>query len=219
MKKNKKVHDISMRIEPNMMVYKNNDAKRPVFTNTGNHQTGSSYETTVTLDIHCGSHIDRPLHMIEEGATMNSLDISRLITDCKVFDLTALTEPVIQAKDVLELDIQPDDFVLFKTRNSFHDKSQGFDYEFVFVDRSAAEVLVERRINGVGIDSLGIERSQSDHSTHKLLLGQDIIILEGLELRDIQPGQYQLIALPIHLQATEGSWVRAVLVEKVSIEE
>ncbi len=49
--------------------------------------------------------------------------------------------------------------------------------------------------------------------THKLLLEDDIIILEGLELKDIEQGEYKLTALPIKLKGTEGSWVRAVLTQ------
>ncbi len=50
--------------------------------------------------------------------------------------------------------------------------------------------------------------------THKYLLKDDIIIMEGLELKDIKEGMYELIALPIKLKGTEGSWVRAVLIER-----
>lgn len=208
-----KIHDISMLIEPDMMVYKDSADKKPKFHNAQNHKTSVAYETKVNLDIHCGSHIDMPLHMIENGKTMDDFDITRLITPCKVFDLSYLESPVITASDIEDLPIEKKDFIIFKTKNSFYDKAKGFDYNFVYVDESAARVLKEKRINGVGIDSLGIERSQKNHMTHKLLLGADIIILEGLELKEILEGSYELIALPIKIKGTEGSWVRAVLIE------
>ena len=209
-----KIYDISMLIEPDMMVYKNKPSKKPSFKNTASHEENGAYETKVELDIHCGTHIDMPLHMIKDGKTMDDFDFKRLITHCKVFDLTSLKTPYITAEDVNELDIKKDDFIIFKTRNSYYDKSKGFDYDFVFVDESAAKILKNKKINGVGIDALGIERSQANHMTHKLLLEDDIIIMEGLELKDIVEGEYQLMALPIKLKGTEGSWVRAVLIKE-----
>ena len=208
-----KIHDVSMLIEPEMMVYKDKPSKKPVFENMGNHSTGVSHETKVSLDIHTGTHIDMPLHMIEAGKTMDTFDFTRLMTEAKVFDMTHLEDPFVSFKDIEKLDIVKGDFIIFKTKNSFYDKTKGFEYDFVYVDESAAKYLCDLDVDGVGIDALGIERAQDNHMTHKSLLSQDIIILEGLELKDIQEGTYQLIALPIKLKGTEGSWVRAVLIE------
>jgi arylformamidase len=208
------IHDISMLIEPDMMVYKDASVKKPVFDVIGDHKTGIAHETNLTLNIHTGTHIDMPLHMIKDGKTLDTFDIRRMITPCKVFDLTYLENNVITADDIKDLSIQKDDFILFKTRNSFYDKTQGFDYEFVYLDESGARLLKTLEINGVGIDTLGIERAQSNHMTHISLLEDDIIILEGLELKDIREGQYELIALPIKIKGVEGSFVRAVLIEK-----
>ena len=209
-----KIYDISMLIEPEMMVYKNKLSKKPVFENMANHEHDSSHETKLHMGIHSGTHIDMPLHMIEKGKTLDTFDFKRLICDCKVFDLSRLSMPMIRESDINDLSIKKDDFIIFKTKNSFHDKKKGFDYDFVYVEESAARFLRKAKVNGVGIDALGIERAQADHMTHKLLLQDDIIILEGLELKDVKQGEYQLIALPIKLKGVEGSWVRAVLIEK-----
>jgi len=209
-----KVYDISTLIEPDMIVWKNNPNKKPIFETMGSHDTGCSHETKMIMDVHCGTHIDMPLHMIKEGKTMDTFDFTRLITRCKVFDLTYLENPVITADDIQDFNIEKDDFILFKTKNSFRNKEDGFDMKFVYVDESGAQLLKDLEINGVGIDTPGIERSQENHMTHKLLLEDDIIILEGLALKDIEEGSYELIALPIKLKGTEGSWVRAVLIEK-----
>lgn len=209
-----KIIDISMLIEEDMLVYKNADHKKPVYEVFGDHKTSNAHETKVSMDVHCGTHIDMPLHMIPEGKTLDTFDISRLICECKVFDMTHLDVSVITKKDLVDLDIQAGDFILFKTKNSFRDKRDGFDFEFVYLDEEGARYLKGLKLNGVGTDGLGIERAQSNHMTHKLLLEDDVIIMEGVVLTDVKPGDYQLIALPIKLKSTEGSWVRAVLVEK-----
>jgi arylformamidase len=209
-----KIYDISTLIEPDMIVWKNNPNKKPVFETMGSHDTGCSHETKITLDVHCGTHIDMPLHMIKEGKTMDTFDFTRLITPCKVFDMTYLENPVITADDIQVFNIEKDDFIIFKTNNSFRKKEDGFDMKFVYLEESGARLLKDLEISGVGIDTPGIERSQENHMTHKLLLEDDIIILEGLALNEIMEGPYELIALPIKLKGTEGSWVRAVLIEK-----
>jgi len=126
------MYDISMLIKPDIQVYKNKDSKRPEYKNMSNFNTGVSYETRVSLDVHTGTHIDRPLHMIDGGEVINSLDISRLICKAKVFDMTEIKNRYIGLSDVINLDIEKGDFIIFKTINSF---SEDFDFEFVYLDR------------------------------------------------------------------------------------
>ena len=71
----------------------------------------------------------------------------------------------------------------------------------------------------MGIDTLGIERAQAGHETHISLLSRDIIILEGLRLADVNPGEYLLIALPVKIQDAEGAPTRAVLVEGATLQK
>ncbi len=204
-----KVHDISMKVDQDIPVYKNKDEIRPKITVVSDFTTGSSYSSNISMNLHTGTHIDAPLHMIEGGATFDTIDITKLITDCTVFDFTEVKDR-ITADDLKKKDIKPGSFILLKTRNSFF---EGFDNNFVFVDKTGAEYLKNLQITGVGIDSLGIERAQPEHETHKILMGHGIIILEGLRLADIKEGSYKLAALPLKMHGTEASPARAVLIE------
>lgn len=206
-----KIYDISVVISPNMTVYKDYPHKKPVFTNVSNFETGSSYETDIKMNVHSGTHVDFNLHMLKDGNTSSNAILSNYITDAKVFDLTHLKDK-IEADDLKELNIEKDDFVLFKTRNS---NVEHFDFEFVYVTESAAKYLAEKQIKGVGVDALGIERDQPGHPTHKTLMNHNIVILEGLRLKDIVPQSYILIALPLKFEGLDGSPVRAVLLETV----
>lgn len=194
-----------------MTVYKDYPHKKPVFTNVSNFETGSSYETDIKMNVHSGTHVDFNLHMLKDGNTSSSAILSNYITDAKVFDLTHLKDK-IEADDLKELNIEKNDFVLFKTRNS---NVEHFDFEFVYVSESAAKYLAEKQIKGVGVDALGIERDQAGHPTHKTLMNHNIVILEGLRLKDIVPQNYILIALPLKFEGLDGSPVRAVLLETV----
>ena len=153
--------------------------------------------------------LDTPKHMIQNGYTLEDLELSKVITACKVFDLTNV-EDKITDKDLMGLDIQEGDFILLKTKNSFEDILES---NFIYVDKSGAEYLAKLKIKGVGIDSLGIERDQPDHETHINLFNADIMILEGIVLKDIEEGKYLLNAAPIFIPGAEAAPVRAYLIK------
>jgi arylformamidase len=205
-----KIYDISMNVHHDMPVYKNKDSKRPVIEVLQDFSTSSAYESRISMDMHTGTHIDAPLHMIEDGDTMDKFNIETVITYCKVLDFTSVDEK-ITSDDFADKDIIEGDFIILKTRNSFE---ENFDFNFVYLDKSGANYLKERRIKGVAIDSLGIERSQEGHETHKILLGNDITIIEGLRLKEVNEGKYLLCALPLKISGVEASPARAVLIDQ-----
>ncbi len=204
-----KIYDISMSIHPDMPIYKNKAEKIPVFEVTRDFSSGSVFESKITIDMHTGTHLDSPLHVIENGKTIGSIDLFKVITKCKVIDMTHI-ETKITRTDLEQVNIIPGDFVLFKTKNSYTNK---YEDSFIYLDESGAQYLRDKKIKGVGIDSLGIERNQPGHPTHKLLLGSDILILEGLRLAEVNEGEYFLIALPLKVDRAEACPVRAVLLD------
>jgi arylformamidase len=199
-----------MTINEEMLVYKNNPVKKPVINNLGNFETGNSYESEIKLGVHTGTHIDAPLHMIEGGSKMDCYSIERFVTQAKVLDMTHI-KACITKEDLVGKGIKKGDFILFKTQNSF---DTSFNFDFVFLERSGASYLQEIGIIGAGTDGLGIERSQPDHMTHKTLLSNNIMIVEGLALKDVNEGNYQLIILPIKLLETEAAPARAILIQE-----
>jgi len=205
-----RIYDISMKIHPDMPVYKNKDEKRPIIETLRNFEGDhGARESRLTMELHTGTHMDTPLHMIKDGQDSTFFNVEDMVVPCTVLDLTHAEDRITRA-DLKGQDIQADAFVLLKTKNSFEDS---FNPQFIFVDASGAQYLADCGIKGVGIDSLGIERSQPDHITHKILLGQGIHILEGLRLRDIEPGRYTLIAAPLNIAGVEAGPVRALLLE------
>ncbi len=159
-----KIYDISMPIHSAMTVYKNKEEKRPKLEIIRDYETSSAFESKISLEMHTGTHLDMPLHMLEGGKTIEALDLEKVIRPCKVFDFTALSEK-ISKPDLEKKQIEIGDFLLFKTKNSYQ---QDFDFEFVYLDELGASYLKEKKVVGVGIDALGIERAQSNHVTHKI---------------------------------------------------
>ncbi|MCX7842272.1 MAG: cyclase family protein [Clostridia bacterium] len=205
-----KIYDISMEIYHEMAVYENKEEKKPIIGIDSNFSDGCVYESYIKMNLHTGTHMDAPLHMIESGSMIGSYELSRVVTPCKVLDLT-MVEDRITAQNLVDRDIKTGDFILFKTRNSFEHQ---FNNDFIFLDKSGAEYLAKQGVAGVGIDALGIERSQPEHETHKILFGADVVILEGLRLAEAKEGQYLLIAVPLKIKDVEAAPARAILIEQ-----
>jgi arylformamidase len=201
------IHDISMEIHDNMMVYKNKQKKQPRRKITHKYSVNGVNESKITLGLHTGTHIDAHLHMSEEGDTIESIRLDKLITKARVLDFTNLTDS-ITAEDLKSKDIEKGSFILFKTRNSFEDR---FNFKFIYLEKSGAKYLSKIGIVGVGTDSLGIERSQRGHPTHKALMESGIVIIEGLRLREIDEGEYMMYALPLKIRGGDGAPARVVL--------
>ncbi|TLS37950.1 cyclase family protein [Pseudalkalibacillus caeni] len=201
-----KVYDVTASIFEGMPVYKNKEEKQPkISTQTNGHVT----ESRITMDVHTGTHVDSPLHMINDADTMESISIEDLVGNAKVIDLTNVKES-ISKEDLEKEEIEKNDFILFKTQNSFEDE---FNFDFIFLAEDGAKYLVEKGIRGVGTDALGIERSQQGHPTHRTLFEKEIIIMEGLRLKEVEAGEYFMVAAPIKLQGTDAAPARVLLFE------
>jgi arylformamidase len=206
-----KIIDISMPISPKMMVYKNKPQKKPQFNLLSTHQKKDIHETEIKLSLHTGTHVDAPLHAIKNGETMETYPLDNFYGNALVIDLTSRSEmiEVINQEILMQNDIQENDIVLFKTKNS---NESEFNFNFTYLSASGALYLVNKKIKAVGTDGLGIERNQAEHTTHKLLLEKKIPIIEGLRLAHVIEGRYQFIGFPISISQVEASLLRAVLI-------
>ncbi|MBA2873353.1 cyclase family protein [Thermaerobacillus caldiproteolyticus] len=203
-----KLYDVTAPIFEGMPVYKNKPEKQPrLATVTNDYVT----ESRIDMDVHTGTHIDAPLHMVKGGETFETIPLENLVGACKVFDLTHVNDKITK-ENIANLDIQEQDFVLFKTKNSLED---AFNFEFIYVAEDAARYLAEKKVRGVGIDALGVERNQPGHPTHKTLFAANVIVIEGLRLKDVPEGQYFMVAAPLKLVGTDAAPARVLLLENV----
>ncbi len=211
------LHDISMTIKPEMMVYKNRTEKRPIFKVTRNFENNAIYETSLDMDLHTGTHIDMPLHVYPDGTASEQWGLEEVFTRCVVLDFTNVVVEAITAGHLEQKEramktcgtvIDREKTVLLKTKNSLRD---AFDDCFTYLEASGAAYLAEKHIRGVGIDALGIERNQPGHETHKLLLKAGIWIIEGLRLHGVPPGEYIMAAMPLKIKGAEALPARVLL--------
>ena len=165
------------------------------------------------LSSHTGTHVDAPAHFIKDGITIDQIQLDRLVGQAIVLDLMYVLDGITR-DDLVDKKIKKGDIVLFKTVNSLTPATGKFTPHFVYLEASGAQYLAEIGVKAVGIDYLGIERSQIDHLTHTTLMHADIVIIEGLRLEFIAPGEYMCVCLPLNIIGLEAAPARAILIEK-----
>jgi len=163
-------------------------------------------------DVHIGTHIDAPLHFVENGATIEKLPLDILIGPVVVVNLPYVN--IITATDLDNLSLpQGTKRLLFRTSNSelWRNEISEFQKDYVAISSDAARWIVDQEIHLIGIDYLSVQCYNDSPITHQILLKAGVIIVEGLNLIDVKQGTYQLICLPINLVGVEGAPARAVL--------
>jgi arylformamidase len=174
--------------------------------------------SNISMGTHTGTHVDAPKHFYDQGLTIDQLALDYFIGPAKVFEL--LDRPAISRADLLPFEIQKGDIILLKTRNSALLAKTEFDLQFAYLEPEAAEYLAAIGIRTLGFDYLTIDPYGSlDFKAHYTLLGQNIVIIEGLNLSEINPGEYQMVALPLKLKDGNGSPARVVLIKEVEKRE
>ena len=201
--------DISWPISPSMTQYK--DAQH-VTVRKLEKPSSSCLEHLLTLHTHTGTHVDAPAHFIPGGETIEQIPLSKFIGPCRVLDLTHVTQAITK-NDLTTHNIQADEIILLKTKNSEHAPTEKFKYDFIYLADDAATYLVQQKIKTIVIDYLGIERNQPEHPTHKALLSAHIPIIEGLRLEHVKAGTYMLYCLPLSLPGLDAAPARAILIQ------
>ena len=174
----------------------------------------TSNVSLINFGLHSGTHVDAPAHFIESGARIESLSLESLIGEAEVVEV-ANDIQVIDESFVVANCSGGSQRILFKTRNSafWNNMQDGFREDYTYIEPAAARRLAESGIKLVGIDYLSVEQFKSDHfQTHHALLSRGIVIVEGLDLRAVPPGFYELICLPLKIAGGSGDGAPARVV-------
>ena len=160
---------------------------------------------------HAGTHVDAPAHFSVSPTTVDELDPNVLIGPCKVIYLPEVAE--ITVDTLADHHLIGVERVLFRTRNSAHWASdvREFDPNFVSLAFDTAVLLSGLGVKLIGVDGLSIEKYGGTGEVHELLLSSGIVLLEGLNLHNIPPGNYRLITAPLRLQGADGAPARVFL--------
>jgi arylformamidase len=162
--------------------------------------------TRLDFGVHSGTHVDAPGHFLEGESGVEALPLDALVGPAAVVDARSVTA-VLDREVLGRLELPNLPRLLFRTGNSELWEQETFAEEFVQFVGSGAEALVERGVRLVGIDYLSI----GDEEAHRVLLRAGVIPVEGLDLRTADPGEYELLCLPLKIEGADGAPARVVL--------
>ena len=205
-----KIIDISQKVCPEMAVYPG-DPRYQTRTVCG-FKLGDMCEVSeLTMGSHCGTHIDAPLHMIPDGAGIDTMPLDCFYGPCRVLTIGAA---VVTEKMLEDLSIEPGERILLRTDPA--GKYAGSNrFNPTVLSMRAAQYLAQRQVRLVGIDAPTVENMElCDGEIHRALLSAGVAILEGVCLKDAVKERYTLSALPLNLIGENGAPCRAVLIDE-----
>jgi arylformamidase len=214
-----KIHDITLPITRQMVTWPG--GPRPSCRWIARVGYGDPCNESVwTLGAHTGTHVDAPSHFLTDEGDIEGVAIDRLVGPARVFDLSGHDGTTIGPAQIEALDLGGVTRALLKTSNS-RDRlgCDEFDTGFCSIGPDAAQALVTAGVRTVGIDYLSVERFVPEDEegyedpVHHTLLGAKLALLEGIDLRAVEAGDYLLCALPLKLVGAEAAPARAVLIE------
>jgi arylformamidase len=201
-----KIYDVTVAVSENVPIYEG-DPRVSVDSVSRLADGDSANVSRLCCGLHTGTHVDAPNHFIDGTRRVDDLDLEKLIGRCVVVEIEEAVD-AIESFHLPELDYDSGvERILFKTKNSafWNQPEKCFRTDFTYITEAAARTLAEGGVKLVGIDYLSVEKfGSTDFATHMILLEKEIVILEGLDLRAVPPGEYELLCLPLKYRGGEG---------------
>lgn len=210
----RQIIDITIPLRPGMAVWPG-DPETSVEPVARISEGDGANVSVYSFSSHAGTHVDPPHHFIDSGYKLDKIPLDSLIGPCLVIEI-----PGVQAIDRSHLDAAriPDEAerILLKTKNSWmwHESPESFREDYVYITPDAADWLLERRIKLIGMDYLSVAEFKKGAPVHQKLLTEGVVLLEGVNLREVEPGNYTLICLPLLVADGDGAPARTVLVRE-----
>lgn len=203
-----KIYDITMPLSADMPTYPGDPTVKiePV---TRIARGDAANVSCISMSTHSGTHIDVSRHYDDHGLSVDHLPLTLLVGRALLVEVHGVRE--IGREQLKRLPLKGEERLLLKTDNSALWVRQGFWEDYAHLTEEGAAYLVEVGVKLVGIDYLSVERHDGNGDVHRLLLDNGAVILEGLNLDGVSPGNYELICLPLKIKDGDGAPVRAVL--------
>ena len=176
------------------------------------NRDGTEYNLSkISTSVHMGTHMDAPLHFVNNGATMETMPLDATLGAARVIEIRDRVRITIE--ELEPYNIQRGERILFKTLNSERQwKTDEFLTDYVYIPVATAQYLADRGVRTIGVDALSVGGWEDQNAEcHRVILGAGIWIVEWLDLSKVEPGDYELACLPLLLVGSEGSPARAAL--------
>ncbi len=198
-----KIHDITVTINAETPIYKG-DPGVEINSFKAIARGASANVSQISFGVHTATHVDAPNHFIDGAKRVHEIDPHKLVGPCRVI---RVPDDVTDIEPEHVGDLTGVERVVFKSKNSafWSTPLDGFRTDFAYLTPATAQYLVDHGIVLVGIDYLSIEKSGSPgHPVHHTLLKNEVVILEGVDLREVPPGDYELICMPLKYDGATG---------------
>ena len=170
----------------------------------------SSNVSSIHMSAHAGTHVDAPRHFFDNGSGADALPLEMLVGRARVIEVKS--RKGIGPDELSSVDLSEDVRLLIKTSNSRLWGTPEFYPGYVGVTEAGARHLIDHGIKVVGVDYLSVEEFKKPGApAHHVLLGGGTIVIEGLNLRDVPPGTYEMFCLPLRIVGADGAPARVVL--------
>lgn len=207
------IYDITLPIHPKMLHW----GRRPEVQVVESLANGdASNVTRWLLGAHTGTHVDAPAHFIDGATPIDEVSLYSLVGPAILVDLTDVAGDV-EPEHLIAAGVAGQKRVLLKTSNSAGPlKETERAPSWVGLSPAAAEWLVAAGVELIGIDYMTIEGHTRTDSwdAHHVLLGAGVLILENADLDAVPAGSYELVCLPTKLVGADGSFARAILIDR-----
>jgi arylformamidase len=165
----------------------------------------------LSMGVHTVTHLDAPAHFLQGGDMVEDLSLDILIGPAWVAETGSAELVDSPLLDRLEIPIGAERLLLrtSNTSRNLMGKSR-FDRSYVGLDESGARWIASHGIRLVGFDYLSVQAYDASDETHRVLLRERIVLVEGLDLSEVGVGWHELVCLPLLAKGLEGAPVRAV---------
>ena len=206
-----KLHDISLTLSETLPTWPGDPKVR--LKKISRIQDGEMTNVTqLTSTVHAGTHVDAPDHFLDNGETVEDIPLDLLVGPVLVVEIP--TENTITKNDLEIANIPAETSrLILKTKNSVTWATGYTEFldDYIGLGSDAAQYLVEKGIKAVGVDYLSVASFSDPEPTHRILLENNILIIEGLDLSRIEPGEYTLLCLPLKIEDSDGAPARVLL--------
>ncbi|MBE6639470.1 MAG: cyclase [Ruminococcaceae bacterium] len=158
--------------------------------------------TAFSMCAHNGTHIDAPYHFINDGSTVDRIPLSKMAGWAYVAEHSG----ILTANDAAD--------ILDRASKIAPAAAQRILLKGdCVVSLEAAGIFAEKKVDLIGNESQTVGPEDAPMAVHQILLGTEVVLLEGIRLREVQTGVYFLFAVPLCLGGSDGAPCRAVLID------
>lgn len=208
-----KIFDLTHTITNDMTIFPG--GKQPENTTISTVTENGYKETAIRIHSHNGTHMDAPAHVIEDGVSLDKIEVVNFVGMAALVDCSHLGEGDIIDLDIIEKNkdiIEKAEFIIFRTDWSKYWNSDKYLGKYPVVSEEVIDYIIHSKKKGIAFDTISLDPIDSpDLAKHQRILGNNILIFENLTNLDlIDSNLFVFCALPLKFENSDGAPIRAL---------